>query len=88
MARPRRDGTPSSPARRLKLTSVSVRSFAVEAKQFLIWDTLTHGLALTVQPSGSRAYKFVYSYHGRLRWYHIGDADAHALSDARKKAAL
>lgn len=85
MARPRRDGTPPAPTRRAKLTSVSIRSMAPEAKQYLTWDTHTRGLVLAVQPSGARSFKFIYSFRGRLRFYHVGDADALALSDARKK---
>jgi Arm DNA-binding domain len=86
MARPRRDGTAPSPPRRAKLTSVSVRAIAPEAKQYLIWDSNTRGLVLAVQPSGARSFKFIYSFRGRLRFYHLGDADALPLSDARKKA--
>ena len=86
MARPRRDGTPPAPTRRAKLTSVWVRTMAAEPKQYLVWDMDTRGLVLAVQPSGSRSFKFVFSYRGRLRWFTIGDADAHALSDARRKA--
>jgi integrase len=86
MPRPHRDGTPSAPIRRAKLTSVSVRTLEAEPKQYLVWDTLTRGLVLAVQLSGRRAFKFIYSYRGRLRWYHIGDADALPLATARKSA--
>jgi integrase len=53
----------------------------------MIWDTQQRGLALSVQPTGHRAYKVVYSFHGRPRWYHLGPADAISLADARKLAA-
>jgi integrase len=52
-----------------------------------VWDTLQRGLALQVQPSGYRAFKFIYQHSCRSRWYHIGAADAIGLADARKKAA-
>jgi integrase len=45
------------------------------------------GLALQLQPSGYRSWKCIYSRHGRVRWYHLGAADAISLSDARKLAA-
>jgi integrase len=52
------------------------------------WDALQRGLALTVQPSGHRAWKCVYSLRGRgARWYHLGDARAITLADARKLAS-
>jgi integrase len=53
----------------------------------LIWDALQRGLAIRVQPSGSRAWKAIYSRHGRPRWYHIGDVGAIGLADARRLAA-
>jgi hypothetical protein len=57
------------------------------AKPLLVWDTYQHGLALLIQPSGYRAYKLIYRFHKRPRWYHLGAADAIALADARKLAA-
>ena len=51
------------------------------------WDTLQHGLALAVQPSGHRAWKCVYTVRRRgPRWYHLGDARAISLADARRLA--
>jgi hypothetical protein len=38
-----------------------------------------------VQPSGHRAFKFVYSFSGRPRWYHIGSAIP--VAEARRLAA-
>jgi hypothetical protein len=53
----------------------------------MYWDTLQRGLALRVEPSGHRAWKCVYTIRGRgARWYHLGDARAIALADARKLA--
>jgi integrase len=51
------------------------------------WDTLQRGLALTVQPSGHMAWKCVYTIHRRKAcWYHLGNARAIALAEARKFA--
>jgi hypothetical protein len=51
------------------------------------WDSLQHGLALTVQPSGHTAWKCVYTVRSRgPRWYHIGDGRAVPLPDARRLA--
>jgi hypothetical protein len=54
----------------------------------MYWDTLQRGLALSVQPSGHLAWKCVYTIRGRgARWYHMGDARAITLADARKLAS-
>jgi integrase len=86
MPRPRRDGQPSAPIRKVKFTAHLIRNLKPEDKPYLIWDTLTRGLAIAVQPSGGCAYKFVYGYQHKLRWYSIGDGRAHPLADVRKKA--
>ena len=40
-----------------------------------------------MQPTGARAWKCIYSHHGRPRWLHLGDAGAIGLADARTLAA-
>ena len=91
MARPRQDGTPSRQASKRKLTDAFLTSLKPDdARRVVVWDTLQRGLAVAVQPkpSGRKAWKAVYyAPAGRPRWYHIGDADAVGLSDARKIAA-
>ena len=54
---------------------------------YMVWDTQARGLAIRVEPTGYRAWKFVYRHHNRPRWYHIGATNAVALADARKEAA-
>jgi integrase len=66
---------------------LGVRKARPEKAAYLIWDTHQRGLALRVQPTGSRSWVVVYSRHGRPRWLHLGRADAIALSDARSMAA-
>jgi integrase len=56
----------------------------VQGAPLNIWDTKAPGLVLRIQPSGHRAFKVVYSYRGRARWYHIGSV---GLADARRIAA-
>ncbi len=70
-----------------KLMPLTVNKLQPKAQAYLIWDTLQRGLALQIQPTGYRAYKLIYRFHNRPRWYHIGAADAIALADARKLAA-
>jgi integrase len=70
-----------------KLFPLTASKLRPEARAYLIWDTVQRGLALQVQPTGYRAYKLIYRYGNRPRWYHIGAADAVGLSDARKIAA-
>ena len=83
MPRPRRDGTPARARNKRKLTELYVRKVQ---ERGLIWDTEQKGLALSVQASGARSWKCIYSYYGRVRWYHLGNAQAIGLSDARRLA--
>ena len=64
-----------------------MRKLRPRATTYLIWDTLQRGLAIRVQPTGSRAWKVIYCRHGRPRWLHLGDAGAIGLADARTLAA-
>ena len=75
------------PAHKRTLTELYVRKIKPEAAAFVVWDAKQHGLAMRVQPSGSKAWKCIYSRHGRPRWLHIGNAAAIGLSDARTLAA-
>ncbi len=75
-------GAKAAPARR-KLTDRYVRTVKPNAKRALYWDTVQAGLALSVEPSGHKAYKLVYGFHGRYRWYTIGAADRLGLKEAR-----
>ena len=70
-----------------RLTSLTVTKLRPTAKPYLVWDSYQRGLALQIQPSGYRAYKLIYRFHNRPRWFHIASADAIALADARKLAA-
>jgi integrase len=57
------------------------------ARAIMYWDMLQRGLALSVQPSGHRAWKCIYAVRGRgSRWYHLGNARAVSLADARRLA--
>src|SRR6516225_9145168 len=90
MPRPRRDGIParSTPNKR-RLSDAFIKTVRPDPDRVVVyWDALQRGLALTVQPSGHRAWKCVYSLRGRgARWYHLGDARAITLADARKLAS-
>jgi integrase len=52
----------------------------------MVWDAKQRGLALSVRPNGHMAWKCVYAFHGRARWYHIADARALGLAKAREVA--
>jgi integrase len=90
MPRPRRDGSParSEPNRR-RLSEAFAKTVRGDPERVTVyWDTLQRGLALAVQRSGHRAWKCIYSIRGRgARWYHIGDARAITLADARRLAS-
>lgn len=88
MPRARRDGTPARAANRRRLNDLMVKRLRPQRdKAFLVWDTYQRGLAVSVQPTGHKAWKCIYTFHGRPRWYSIGDAAAIALADARKLTA-
>jgi integrase len=70
-----------------KLTAIFLQKLKPQARAFMVWDLQQRGLALRVEPTGYRAWKVVYRYHNRPRWYHLGAADAISLGDARKLAA-
>ena len=55
-------------------------------RAYAVWDIRQPGLAVVVQPSGHSAFKFVYSFKSRPRWYHIGNAVI-PVADARRLAA-
>jgi hypothetical protein len=63
-----------------------LRTVKPQGRVSLIWDAPTRGLALSVRPNGRKAWKFIYAFHGRARWFTIADADALPLSDARRRA--
>jgi integrase len=86
MPRPRKDGTPARPKNKRKLSEVYLQRVRPQPHPFLVWDDKQSGLALQVRPSGHKAWKFIYSFHGRVRWYHIGDACAWDLKEARAEA--
>src|SRR5438132_1015626 len=86
MPRPRKDGTPARAARKRTLTPRFIRSLKPGRDHGLWWDKGMDGLALSVRPSGSMSWKFIYALRGRSRWYRIGDAKAWGLADARIEA--
>ena len=85
--RPRRDGTPAAPVNKRRLTDLFVTSRKAQGRPELIWDERQPGLALSVRPSGKKAWKTIYRFHGRSRWLHLGDARSIGLADARRLAA-
>jgi integrase len=78
---------PRPAPRKYKFTDSLIRKLQPQpTRAFAAWDTKQPGLAVVVQPSGHRAFKFVYSFHSRPRWYHIGNAVI-PVADARRLAA-
>jgi len=69
--RPRR---PKRVPLKRRLTELYVKKLKPKSEAYLVWDTLQRGLA-------------IYSYHGRPRWLHLGDANAIGLANARTLAA-
>jgi integrase len=84
MPRPRKDGSVAHAARKRNFTELYVRRAGPEATAYNVWDEKAPGLVLRIQPTGQRAFKVVYSFRSRPRWYHVGNV---GLSDARRIAA-
>jgi integrase len=70
-----------------KLSDIFLKKLKPQASTFLVWDTHQRGLAVRVQPTGSKSWKCIYPFHGRPRWVHLGAVDAINLADARKLAS-
>jgi integrase len=71
---------------RRRLNDLFLKKLKPQDRPFLVWDTMQRGLAVQIQPTGQRSWKVIYSFHSRPRWYHIADAKAVGLADARKLA--
>jgi integrase len=79
------------PAYKRPFTELLIRRLKPKPAAYVVWDTHLHGLAIRVQPTGAKAWKVIYSHHGRPRWLHLGNANAIGLADARllaRKAML
>jgi integrase len=86
MPRPRRDGTTASSPLKHKLSDIFLKKLKPRPRPFMVWDTHQRGLGIAIQPTGHKSWKCIYAFHGRPRWYSIGDVAAIGLSDARKLA--
>ena len=78
---------PKSAKRKRQLTELFIEKAKPEERAYLVWDEKQHGLVLQMQPTGAKAWKAIYRFNGRPRWYHIGKASAVGLKDARLLAA-
>ena len=77
---------PRPAPRKQKFSDGFIKRLKPQAERaYAVWDTRQPGLAVVVQPSGHRAFKFVYSFKSRPRWYHIGNAVI-PVADARRLA--
>jgi hypothetical protein len=78
---------PRPAPRKQKFSDGFIKRLKPQAERaYAVWDARQPGLAVVVQPSGHRAFKFVYSFRSRPRWYHIGNAVI-PVADARRLAA-
>jgi hypothetical protein len=79
---------PRSEPNKIKLNDLTLKNLKPrEGRPYLVWDLRQHGLCVQIQPSGNKAWKCIYPFHGRPRWFHLGRVDAIGLADARKLAA-
>ncbi len=66
-----------------KLTVPFIKTVKPEAARTLYWDTKRPGLALSVESTGHKAFKLIYNFNGRSRWYTIGPVTKLGLKEAR-----
>ena len=71
---------------RRQLSATVVRNLQPRAKRYLVWDDGARGLAVEVQPSGHKSWKFIYSHRSHARFYTIGRVDAMKPEEARIRA--
>src|SRR6266478_2231784 len=69
-----------------RLNDRLVSDLQPRSKAFLVWDTVQLGLVVQVQPTGHRSFIVVYNRHGRTRRYHLSNALAIRVAEARKLA--
>lgn len=86
MPRPRSDGSPPNQTTRVRLTDAAVRRAKPTTQRTLLYDTDLRGFCLSVEPSGSKAFKVIYGHEGKKRWFTIGRADALSVTRARNLA--
>jgi hypothetical protein len=87
MPRPRRDRSPPTAPNKKRLSHFAITNLKPQERPYLVWDITQRGLAVSVQPSGHAAWKCIYAFHGRPRWYHIANVSAIGLAKARELAA-
>src|SRR5262245_8076267 len=68
------------------LTELLLQRLRPRAQRFLVWDSKQNGLALQVRPNGQRAWKVIYNFRGRTRWFHLGAGNAIGLKEAPELA--
>jgi integrase len=73
-------------ANRKSINERLLHSLKAKPRKYLVWDERLRGLAVEVQPTGRKAWKFVYSLRGRGRWYTIGPVDGIGIDEARTRA--
>ena len=68
---------------RRRLNDRFVKTVKPEAKRKLYWDTVQPGFVLSVEPTGHKSYKLIYTFDNRSRWYTIANAAKIGLKEAR-----
>jgi hypothetical protein len=77
--------------RRQKFTDKNVLTLKpIRGKQYLVWDTVTRGLAILVNPAGSKSYRCVCQYPGDPKRFYknIGRVGVVTLQEARDQTIL
>jgi integrase len=75
--------TSKNPPNRCRLYDRLIKTVKPEAKRKLYWDTIQPGLVLSVEATGHKSFKLIYTFNGRARWFTIGNASKVGLKEAR-----
>jgi integrase len=68
------------------LRELTIHRLKRKKSAYLVWDAKQAGLAIRVQPTGSKSWTVIYSRQGRPRWLHLGKVETMSLSEARTEA--
>ncbi len=68
------------------LSDPFIKTVQPDTTRTLYWDTKQPGLVLSVESTGHKAFKLIYSFLGRSRWYTIGPVTQLGLKEARQMA--
>ena len=60
---------PKPPPKKTKLNDLYIKRLKPDGERpYLVWDTYQRGLAIQVQPTGTKAWKCIYPFHSKYNY--------------------